>query len=208
MHVNPLAGPRVVRAETRRVTERADPSEGLAVLVGDWKTNAPGMDAEGRTTFEWLEGGGFLIERSTVARPEFPNSVSIIGPTGPDGGLQQHYFDSRGVARVYEMTLANGTWTLFREGPDWPQRYVGRISDDGNTIAGAGSEGTGRGPAAARLRPELHPRAMSPSGPTACQLVRHGVPPLLQPAEHRAGDLRPLSSPITSPKCDADGKYS
>jgi hypothetical protein len=123
------------------MTDRADPLEGLTVLVGAWKTVAPAMEAEGMTTFEWLQGGGFLIERSTVARPEFPNSISIIGATAPDGGLQQHYFDSRGVARVYEMTLANGTWTLFREGPDWPQRYVGNFSDDGNTITGRWERG-------------------------------------------------------------------
>jgi hypothetical protein len=107
------------------MTERADPTEGLTALVGAWKTTAPGMKAEGLTTFEWLEA----------------NSISIIGPTGADGGLQQHYFDSRGVARVYEMTLANGTWTLFREGPDWPQRYVGEFSDDGNTITGRWERG-------------------------------------------------------------------
>ena len=76
-----------------------------------------------------------------VQRPEFPNSISIIGPTGPGGALQQHYFDSRGVARVYEMTLEDGTWTLFRAGPDWPQRYVGRLSEDGNTITGRWERG-------------------------------------------------------------------
>jgi hypothetical protein len=116
--------------------QAAGPMEALNVLVGAWKTNAPAMEAEGLTTFEWLEGGGFLIERSTVNRPEFPNAVCVIGATGPGGALQQHYFDSRGVARVYEMTLENGTWTLFRAGPDWPQRYVGRLSPDGDTITG------------------------------------------------------------------------
>ena len=115
---------------------------GLDVLVGDWKAIAPDVDAEGQTSFEWLEGGGFIIERSTVARPEFPNSISIIGATGPGGGLQQHYFDSRGVARIYEMTLEDGTWTLYREGPDWPQRYVGEFSDDGNAITGRWERGS------------------------------------------------------------------
>ena len=114
----------------------------LEVLVGDWETDAPGMGAEGRTSFEWLDGGGFLIERSLVSRPEFPNSISAIGPTGPDGALQQHYFDSRGVARVYEMTLDAGTWTLYRAGPDWPQRYVGQLSEDGNAITGRWERGT------------------------------------------------------------------
>jgi hypothetical protein len=34
------------------------------------------------------------------------------------------------------MTLEDDVWTLFREGPDWPQRYVGELSEDGNTITG------------------------------------------------------------------------
>ena len=122
-----------------------DPLEALSVLIGAWRTSAPGMDAGGQTTFEWLPGGGFLIQRSTVDRPEFPNAVCIIGATGRDGGLQQHYFDSRGVARVYEMTLDDGTWTISREGPDWPQRYVGRISDDGSTITGRWERGEALG---------------------------------------------------------------
>jgi hypothetical protein len=92
-------------------------SSSLDVLVGEWETSVPGIEAEGRTTFEWLEGGGFLIERSTVDRPEFPNGISVIGATGADGGLQQHYFDSRGVARVYEMTLEGGVWTPSARGP-------------------------------------------------------------------------------------------
>ena len=40
------------------------------------------------------------------------------------------------------MTLADGIWTLFREGPDWPQRYVGELSEDGNTITGRWEAGT------------------------------------------------------------------
>jgi hypothetical protein len=117
----------------------ADPTDllrRLDVLVGEWETDVPGVEAEGRTTFEWLDGGGFLVERSTVDRPEFPNGICVIGATGPDGGLQQHYFDSRGVARVYDMTFDGGIWTLFREGPDWPQRYIGELSADGNVIKG------------------------------------------------------------------------
>jgi hypothetical protein len=68
---------------------------------------------------------------------EFPNGICIIGATGPENGsLQQHCFDSRGVARIYEMTVQDGLWTLWRDGPDWPQRFTGGISEDGNTIIG------------------------------------------------------------------------
>jgi hypothetical protein len=117
----------------------------LDVLVGDWSVEVPGFEVEARTTFEWLEGGGFLIQRATVAREEVPNAVMTIGATGPDGGLQQHYFDSRGVHRVFEMTLDGRVWTLWREGPDWPQRFIGELSDDGGTIAGRWERGDALG---------------------------------------------------------------
>jgi hypothetical protein len=69
----------------------------------------------------------------------------VIGATGPGGALQQHYFDSRGVHRVYDMSLEDGVWTLSREGPDWPQRYVGEFSADGNTITGRWERGESLG---------------------------------------------------------------
>lgn len=116
--------------------------EQLNILIGVWETSISGLEAPGRTTFEWLENGGFLIQRSTVERPEYPNSVSIIGATGSDGAFQQHYFDSRGVARIYDMTLKDNVWTLFRDGPDWPQRFVGRFSADGNVIHARLERGT------------------------------------------------------------------
>jgi hypothetical protein len=117
----------------------------LEVLIGEWRPEVPGADIPAKVTFEWLEGGGFVIQRSTVEATDFPNGVMVIGATGPGGGLQQHYFDSRGVHRVYEMTLEDGEWTLFREGPDWPQRYVGQISDDANRITGRWERGESLG---------------------------------------------------------------
>jgi hypothetical protein len=118
----------------------------LEALVGEWRTSVAG-EAVGTTTFEWLEGGGFLVQRSTVNRPEFPDGICIIGATGPNASLQQHYFDSRGVARIYEMTLQGGLWTLWRDGPDWPQRFTGRLGEDGNTITGQWERGSELGAA-------------------------------------------------------------
>ena len=31
--------------------------------------------------------------------------------------FEQHYYDSRGVARVYQMSLEGGIWKLWREAP-------------------------------------------------------------------------------------------
>jgi hypothetical protein len=61
--------------------------------------------------------------------------------TGEDGSYVQHYFDSRGVARLYAMTFDGRTWTLERTKPDFSplgscQRFTGSISDDGTAIDG------------------------------------------------------------------------
>ena len=107
----------------------------LEVLVGEVVPSAR-LRRRGPHHSRWLEGGGFLIQRATVDRPEFPNGVMVIGATGPDGALQQHYFDSRGVHRLYEMTLEDGVWTLWRDGPDWRSGSSGEFSEDWNTISG------------------------------------------------------------------------
>jgi hypothetical protein len=90
------------------------------------------------TTFEWLPGRRFLIQRWEVDHPEAPDGIAIIGFDADRDTLLQHYFDSRGVARVYEMVFADRVWTLERRAsaPDFSQRYSGALSDDGNTIAG------------------------------------------------------------------------
>ena len=57
----------------------------------------------GRTTFEWLEGGRFLIQRAVNDHPDFPDSICVIGVMEGDDDLSMQYFDSRGVHRVYAI---------------------------------------------------------------------------------------------------------
>ena len=47
-----------------------------------------------------------------------------------------HYFDSRGVHRVYEVGLDAGTWRIWRDVPGFSQRFTGTLSDNGSTING------------------------------------------------------------------------
>jgi hypothetical protein len=114
----------------------------LDVLAGEWATQAlfpgnPPVAGDGRTRFEWLEGRHFLIQRVTAAQPGGPGVIAIIGAGEDSSWLAQHYFDSRGVHRVYQMSLDSGTWKLWRESPGFWQRYTGTISADGTTISGA-----------------------------------------------------------------------
>jgi hypothetical protein len=107
----------------------------LDALVGSWTTEAehpmsPGLVVPGRSTFEWLEGGHFLIYRSRNEHELFPDSLSVIG----DG--EMHYFDSRGVRRVYQVSLSDGVWRMTRDHPGFSQRFAGTFSEDGDTITG------------------------------------------------------------------------
>ena len=129
------------------MTTGDDSLAALEPLVGSWRMapdfeNLPPADA--RVTFEWLPGKRFLIERWEIPEiPEAPDGIAIIGADpASDGGYLQHYFDSRGVARVYRMSLTDGTWKLWRDEADFSpldfaQRFSGTFSDDGRTIAGA-----------------------------------------------------------------------
>jgi hypothetical protein len=87
-------------------------------------------------------GGQFLMERSEV--PDVPKPLTASRSSGvdrDDEACTQHYFDSRGVTRVYAMTFRDGVWTLLRDAPDFTpldfwQRFTGEFSADGRTISG------------------------------------------------------------------------
>jgi hypothetical protein len=76
------------------------------------------------------------VARSTVEMPEAPDSISITGCDAANGTYFQLYSDDRGVWRVYEMSIGDGEWKLWRGGEPFPQRFTATISDDGNRIAG------------------------------------------------------------------------
>jgi hypothetical protein len=122
--------------------------EALKPLVGEWRMavsfkDMPPTDAGAQVVFEWLPGEQFLIQRWTIPVPEAPDGIAIIGADPESkGAYLQHYFDTRGVARVYSMSFGEGVWKLWRAEPDFSplefsQRYTGTLSDDGKTIAGA-----------------------------------------------------------------------
>jgi hypothetical protein len=120
----------------------------LGALIGEWGMEAafrdvPATDSGARVVFEWLLGQRFVIQRWEFPLPEAPDGVAIIGADHEDhGNYLQHYFDSRGVARVYKMSFGDGIWKLWRDAPDFSpldfsQRYAGAFSGDGKSISGA-----------------------------------------------------------------------
>jgi hypothetical protein len=129
------------------MTSNPDPITALEPFVGEWSMEAvfehmPPVDGGARVGFEWLPGRRFLVERWEVPVPEAPDGIAIIGADPEsEGNYLQHYFDSRGVARVYKMTFEGRVWRLWRDEPDFSpldfsQRYTGTFSEDGRTITG------------------------------------------------------------------------
>ena len=122
----------------------------LAPLVGTWNLAMilpgeprpdPLPDVGARVTFEWLGDRAFLIERWTVPVPAAPDGIAVLGWDEGRATYLQHYFDDRGVARVYAMTFDGRTWTLERTSPDFSpydfgQRFRGTLSQDGDVIDG------------------------------------------------------------------------
>ena len=97
----------------------------------------PGEVIRGASTFEWLDGERFVIWRSHY-HSQIPDAISVIGVT--DGQLSMHYFDQRGVYRVYAASLDESTWRYWRDAraPDISQRFTGAFSDNATTITGRG----------------------------------------------------------------------
>jgi hypothetical protein len=119
-----------------------DVLERLDRLVGEWSMTSslapdPATAPRARTTFEWLSGRRFLVQRWEVDHPAAPDGIAVIGFDAERGHFRQHYFDSRGVARVYEMTLEEDAWQLWRFAPGFSQRFDGRFGAGGDTIVGS-----------------------------------------------------------------------
>ncbi len=113
----------------------------LEPLLGEWTLEASSPDGErwpgeGHASFEWHESGAHLVARTTINVPGAPDAISIIGCDAANGTYFQLYSDDRVVCRIYEMSIGDGEWQLWREGEPFPQRFTAAISEDGDTIAG------------------------------------------------------------------------
>lgn len=123
-------------------------------LIGEWHGEGdlpdPRLHMTAEATIERM--GEFIVFRSTGEPADLPDSISIIGGAPAGEPQPMHYFDSRGVQRLFLTTVEGFTWTIRRapgedwNGPDGPgfnQRFIGVLSPDGNAIAGRWERGMG-----------------------------------------------------------------
>ena len=117
-----------------------DPEE-WQILVGTWSLDAShtmllGDGIRGEMTFQWLDGHRLLIQHSHYDHAVIPDAIAVFGVL--DDQLSVHYYDSRGVHRIFTLSFVDGTLRYARSAPapDFSQRVTLTVSGDGNTITG------------------------------------------------------------------------
>src|SRR4051812_45231776 len=126
-----MQGSKRVGTEAARENPHLEP---LRFLIGEWRTEGshplmPGKALHGRATFEWAEGGAFLIWRSEIDEPEIPSGIAIIGTDDDSGEFAMLYFDERGVSRHYRVEAQADGWRFWRDSPKFSQRFTTRLAD-------------------------------------------------------------------------------
>ena len=111
------------------------------VLIGNWTMTGkhrlfPDTVAHGRTSFEWLENGAFLVMRSEIDEPGIPSGLAIFGSDESAQEYYMLYFDERGVSRVVHVTMQENVWKMWRNAPGFSQRFTGTLLDGGKAILG------------------------------------------------------------------------
>ena len=114
----------------------------LSPLLGEWTIEITSVSSyadqtalvRGHSSFAWLEGGAFLMQHTEISASEFPRSTAVMGPDDELGTYRMLYYDSRGVSRIYRMTFSGEIWTLWRDFPEFSQRFHGTFSEDAKVI--------------------------------------------------------------------------
>ena len=119
---------------------KPDPDlKSLDRLVGTWKVSG---GAQGTVTYEWMEGGFFLIQHVDLEKDGHKiKGMEIIGhlqPFGeePSADIKSRFYDTLGNTLDYVYELDRDTLMIWGGERASPAYYQGSFSGDGNTLVG------------------------------------------------------------------------
>ncbi|HUH07060.1 MAG TPA: hypothetical protein VML96_04545 [Egibacteraceae bacterium] len=113
---------------------------GLNRLVGRWRISG---GAEGTVTYEWMEGGFFLLQHVDLVQfGQRVTGVEIIGHerdfgSEPGEDIRSTFYDSLGDTLRYIYEIDGETLTIWGGEKGSPAHYRGEFSPDGSTFAGS-----------------------------------------------------------------------
>ncbi len=112
----------------------------LVILVGTWEMSG---DVHGQVTFEWMEGGFFLIQRVDLGPQDGQRikGIEIIGHERPFGAepsedIRSRFYSNMGDTLDYVYELEGNTLTIWAGEKGSPAYAKGTFSEDGNTGSG------------------------------------------------------------------------
>ncbi|MBC7827663.1 MAG: DUF1579 family protein [Chitinophagaceae bacterium] len=109
----------------------------LNVFAGRWNTegktrardSSTAMKIKGTDTYEWLEGGYFLVHYVDVkVGAEILKAIEIIGYDAEGNNYPTHSFDSQGNSGTYQASVHDGIWT-FRGKSERATIVIGQDGD-------------------------------------------------------------------------------
>ena len=113
----------------------------LGRLVGIWELSG---DVGGTVTYEWMEGGFFLIQRVNMLEEDGSTStgMEVIGherPLGeePSTDVKSRFYSDTGGTLDYTYELEGDTLTIWFGERSSPAYYRGALSKDDNKLTGA-----------------------------------------------------------------------
>jgi hypothetical protein len=125
--------------QAQQLPEPSPALKRLDRLVGTWQVSG---EAQGTITYEWMEGGFFLIQHVDMEQDgQKIKGIEIIGQLRPFGSppsqeIWSRYYDSLGDTLDYVYELNDHTLTIWAGGPGSPAYYQGTFSDDGTILTG------------------------------------------------------------------------
>jgi hypothetical protein len=75
----------------------------------------------GRQRYERVLEGAFVLQRWTYDHPDFPDAMALLSED------RYHYFDVRGITRVFELEVDDAGWSMIRLDEDFSQRQTARF---------------------------------------------------------------------------------
>jgi len=113
----------------------------LGALVGRWRSNGhvvgdPAVPIAGTDTYEWLDGGFFLVHRVDVVVGDQPvQALEMIGEHDPNtDSFTARAFDNEGNVTTMRATVDDqGVWT-FAGGADIAPAAQPSSSDEGGAV--------------------------------------------------------------------------
>ena len=111
----------------------------LDKLVGTWEVSG---GVQGQVTYEWMEGGSFLLQHVDLDHHgQKINGIEIIGHLRPFGeepseDIKTRYYGNMGETLDYVYEVDGDTLTIWGGERGSPAYYKGQFSDNGNTLTG------------------------------------------------------------------------